>query len=228
MVDKKGIAVLASGRGSDLQSILDAVSSGLIATGEVRIVVSDRPDAPALDRGRRHGAEAVHVAPVAKAEGGRAQNERDVMAAIDAAGGVDLVVLAGYMRLLSPLFVDAYHDRLINIHPALLPAFKGVDGPGDALRYGVKVAGCTTHFVDHEMDAGPVILQGAVLVHPDDDRDALAARILALEHQILPRTVDLFLQDRLTRDGRLVRVADGDTWHGRVDPVPEALYPYGF
>lgn len=220
--------MLASGRGTNLQAILDAEAEGLVARGSVEVVVSDREDSGALVRARQRGVRAVHVPPVPKAEGGKRAHEARLVEAIEAEGPVDLVVLAGFMRILTPWFVARYTGRLINIHPALLPAFPGADGQGDALGYGVKVTGCTTHFVDEEVDAGPIVLQAAVPVHEDDDRDALAGRILRLEHQLLPRTVELFCQDRLALDGRHVRIRPGDSWHGRVERVPEALYPDGF
>jgi phosphoribosylglycinamide formyltransferase-1 len=141
---------------------------------------------------------------------------------------VDLVVEAGYMRLLTPGFVKEWYGRLINIHPALLPSFKGVNGQGDALEYGVKISGCTTHFTDQEMDHGPIILQAAVKVLPDDDRDRLAHRILEVEHQVLPRTVDLFAQNRLQIKGRAVVVLPGDSWKDKYPVLPGVLYSEGY
>lgn len=227
-MSKRPVVVCASGSGSDLQSILDAIERGWIEDARVATVVSDNGEAFALERARRAGAAAVHVPPVPRAEGGREEHERRVQDAIEANGGADLVVLAGYMRILSPGFVRAWHGRLVNIHPALLPAYPGADGPGDALAGGARITGCTTHFVDEGVDSGPIILQGAVAVHPDDDREALHKRILALEHQLLPRTVDLFVQGRLRLVGRQVRIEPGDSWHGRVERIPDALYPVGF
>lgn len=224
----KRVVVLASGRGSDLQSILDAVEAGWIRDARVTAVVSDDPEAQALERGRRAGATALPVPPVPKSKGGKEEHERRIIEAIEGTGRADLVVLAGYMRILSPRFVDAYTGRLINIHPALLPAFAGRDGVQDALDHGARLTGCTTHFVDHGVDSGPIILQAAVRVRPDDDRAALHARILKVEHQILPRTVDLFVQGRLQVEGRQVHIRPGDTWMEKVEPVPEALYPHGF
>lgn len=222
------IVVLASGRGSDLQSILDAIEKGWIREARVKAVVSDQQDAYALKRGEQAGAAPLFVPPVAKADGGKAEHERRILAAIDEAGGADLLVLAGYMRILSPLLVDAFAGRLINIHPALLPAYAGPDGVQAALDHGARLTGCTTHFVDHGIDSGPIILQGAVRVLPGDDREALHARILRLEHQILPRTVDLFARGCLRQEGRRVHIRPDDTWMDKVAVIEEALYPHGF
>lgn len=224
----RSISVLASGRGSDLQSILDAVEQGLLQRVKVGLVISDKADAHALVRARDAGVEAIAVPPVPKSEGGRREHERRIEAAVEEHGAGDLLVLAGYMRVLSPTFAKKWANRVVNIHPSLLPAFPGIDGPGDALSTGAKVAGCTTHFVDEGVDTGPIILQGAVQVRPDDDRDLLHARILKLEHQLLPRTIDLWAQDRLRVEDRLVTVLPGDSWMGKVERVPEALYPHGF
>jgi phosphoribosylglycinamide formyltransferase 1 len=228
VMGERVITVLASGRGSDLQSILDAVDRGLLRGVRVGLVVSDDPEAGALERARKAGVAAVGLPPVPREEGGKQEHERRLKEAVESHGSGELLVLAGYMRLLSARFVREHHQRVINIHPSLLPAFPGRDGPGDALSYGVRLAGCTTHFVDEGVDSGPVILQGAVRVHPGDDRDALHKRILALEHQLLPRTVDLWAQDRLRVEGRHVRVLEGDSWFEKVERIPEALYPYGF
>lgn len=223
----RAITVLASGRGSDLQSVLDSIAAGWIANARVGLVLSDDPDAFALERARRHDIPAEAV-PAAPGRDGKAAQEARIAQLAAQHDADHLLLLAGYMRILSKDFVRAHPQRIINIHPALLPAFPGRDGPGDALRHGVRVAGCTTHFVDEGIDTGPIILQGAVRVHPDDDRDTLHARILRLEHQILPRTVDLWAQDRLRLDGRTVRIRPGDTWAEKVEPVEEAMYPHGF
>lgn len=222
------VTVLASGRGSDLQSILDAVDQGFVRNVRIGLVVSDNEDAYALQRAENSGVPAAAVPPVPKKDGGKKEHERQINDVIKDHDASDLIVLAGYMRVLSPGFVRDHPQKIINIHPSLLPAFPGRDGPADALAYGVRIAGCTTHFVDEGVDTGPVILQGAVIVHPDDDRDALHQRILRLEHQLLPRTIDLWAQDRLIVDGRRVTILPGDTWKDKVEPVPEALYPHGF
>lgn len=220
---KLSVGVLASGSGTDLQSIIDASEQELIEAAVV-VVISDRNDAKALERAKQHSIPGFFVDPKGK--------DRDAHEAqIDAIlrqHQVELVVGAGYMRLLSPSFVKQWHQRLINIHPALLPSFKGTNGQRDALQYGVKISGCTTHFMDTEMDHGPIILQAAVLVHRDDDRDALAARILAVEHQILPRTIQLFAQKRLLIEGRTVIILPGDSWKKKHKVLPDVLYSEGY
>ena len=132
------------------------------------------------------------------------------------------------MRILHPCFVKKWYGRLINIHPAILPSFKGVNGQGDALDYGVRITGCTTHFMDDQMDHGPIILQAAVKVSQDDTRDSLAERILEVEHQILPRTVQLYAQDRLKIKGRKVIIKKGDSWLEKYKTIPDVLYPEGY
>jgi len=129
------------------------------------------------------------------------------------------------MKILSPSFVKKWYGKLINIHPALLPSFKGANGQRDAFEFGVKISGCTTHFMDEHMDHGPIILQAAVKVHPGDDRDSLAARILEIEHQILPRTVQLFAEKRLKIEGRKVKILPGESWKGKLPTIPDVLYP---
>lgn len=225
---RKSITVLASGGGTDLQSILDAIDLGLIENAAVTCVVSDRADAGALNRGDKAGAHAAYVAPVAKAEGGRPAHEAAIIREIHEAGGADLVVLAGYMRILGPDIVERFQGKLINIHPALLPAYPGADGPGDALAGGAQISGCTTHFVDIGVDTGPIILQAAVPVLPDDDRARLHARILAAEHQILPRTVDLCLLGEAVLQGNRATIRPGSSWKGRVPELPGVLYPAAF
>ncbi len=194
------LAVLASGRGSNLQAILDACASDAIPA-KVRIVVSDVADAYALERARRHGVETRHVDP--KATPSREAFDQAVMAILQAAG-VDLICLAGFMRLLSPAFVAAYRSRIMNIHPALLPAFPGLHVQRKAVDYGVKIAGCTVHFVDEGTDTGPIIIQAAVPVHDDDTEETLSARILQHEHRIYPRAIQLFAEGRLEVQGRRV------------------------
>ena len=213
------IGVLASGRGTNLQSIIDACHSGLIHA-EVTAVLSDNRDAYALERARSHGINAYHV------EAADQRSHEEDLSRLLQENEVTLVVGAGYMRILSPPFVRQWEGRLINIHPALLPSFRGTDGQGDALDYGVKISGCTTHFMDERPDHGPVILQAAVRVHEHDDRESLAQRILQVEHQLLPRSIDLFEQGRLKIEGRRVRILPGDSWMDRA--LPHVLYAEGF
>ena len=220
---KLSVGVLASGSGTDLQSIIDASEKEMI-DAEVVVVISDTKDAFALDRAKTHHIPGFFVDPKGK---DRAAHEDEIDAVLRA-HQVELVVGAGYMRLLSPSFVKKWQHKLINIHPALLPSFKGTNGQRDALQYGVKISGCTTHFMDSDMDHGPIILQAAVKVLPDDDRESLAARILVVEHQVLPRTVQLFAQKRLLVEGRNVIILPGDSWKKKYKEIPGVLYSEGY
>ena len=220
---KLSVGVLASGSGTDLQSIIDASEKEMI-DAEVVVVISDTKDAFALHRAKTHHIPGFFVDPKGK---DRTAHEDEIDAVLRD-HQIELVVGAGYMRLLSPAFVKKWQHKLINIHPALLPSFKGTNGQRDALQYGAKISGCTTHFMDSDMDHGPIILQAAVKVLPDDDRDALAARILAVEHQILPRTVQLFAQKRLLVEGRTVIILPGDSWKKKFKEIPGVLYSEGY
>jgi phosphoribosylglycinamide formyltransferase-1 len=196
------VAVLASGRGSNLQAILDAcVTPGYPA--RVVLVVSDRERAHALERAEGAGVAARFVNPKDFAD--RAAFEAAVMAELEA-HGVELVCLAGFMRVLGPEFIRRFRGRIMNVHPSLLPAFPGLAAQRQALAYGVRVAGATVHFVDEGVDTGPIILQASVAVHPDDTEEALAARILRAEHRLYPEAIRLFAEGRLDVAGRCVRV----------------------
>jgi phosphoribosylglycinamide formyltransferase 1 len=196
------IAVLVSGRGSNLQALLDACREGRV-DGQVVAVVSDKADAYGLERARQAAVEAIFFDPAAFASRNAYDAAlADILKALD----VDLVVLAGYMRLVKKPFLDAFAGRVINVHPALLPAFKGLDAQRQALEYGAKVAGATVHFVTLGMDEGPIILQTAVPVLDDDTVETLSARILEQEHRILPEAVQLFSLGKLTLEGRRVIV----------------------
>jgi phosphoribosylglycinamide formyltransferase-1 len=196
------LGILASGRGSNLQAILDAVAAGR-CPGRVAVVASDRADAPALDRARRAGVKAVHVDPRGHAD--RAGFDAAMARVLDE-HGVELVCLAGYGRLLSPAFVAAFRGRILNVHPALLPAFPGLHAARQALAYGAKVTGATIHLVDEGVDTGPIVLQAAVPVHDDDTEESLTARIQVEEHRLYPEAIRLFAEDRLVVSGRRVRV----------------------
>jgi len=223
-MDKKlRVGVLASGRGTDLQSIIDASEKDMI-NAEVAVVISDNNDAYALERGKKHGIKTYFVDPKGKDETAHEQEIDTILRR----NNIGLIVGAGYMHMLSPSFVKKWYGKLINIHPALLPSFKGTNGQGDALGYGVKISGCTTHFMDEKMDHGPIILQAAVKVLPDDNRDTLAARILDVEHQILPRTIELFAQGRLKIKGRKAIIAPGDSWLHKYKQLPGVLYSEGY
>jgi phosphoribosylglycinamide formyltransferase-1 len=195
------VAVLASGGGTNLQALLD----DRVVGPWVALVVSDRPDAPALDRARNRGVEAVFVDP--EAYGDRAGFDRAILSRLTERE-IDLVALAGFMRLLGPELVGAYAGRMLNVHPALLPAFPGTRAVADALAWGVKVTGVTVHLVDHEVDHGPIVAQEALGVLPDDDWDSLEARVHEVEHRLLPAAVRALAEGRVAVDGRRVRVLE--------------------
>ena len=196
------VGVLASGRGSNLQAILDAARSPDYPAG-VAVVISDREMAAALDRARAAGVEALFVNP--KDFSDREAFDRRLVHELEARG-VELVCNAGYMRILSPAFVRPFAGRAINIHPALLPAFPGLHAQRQAIAAGVKIAGVTVHFVDEGVDTGPIIAQASVPVHDDDTEESLAARILVEEHRLYPEVVRWIAEGRVSVDGRHVRV----------------------
>lgn len=202
--DPLRLAVLASGRGSNLGAILDACR-GTDFPARVALVVSDREQAHALTRARHQGVQAVFLDP--KAHGDRAAYDAALLATLDG-HRVGLVCLAGFMRLLGPAFVAAWRGRLMNVHPALLPAFPGLHAQRQALEYGVRVAGATVHLVDDGVDTGPIILQASVPVRADDTEASLSARILVEEHRLYPEAIRLFAEGRLALDGRRVRVKE--------------------
>jgi len=223
MGEKLRVGVLASGKGTDLQSIVDTSEKGII-DAEVVVLVSDNKDAFALKRAEKNDIKAFFVNSKGKS---RADHEKKVNEILED-NNVNLVVGAGYMKILSPTFVKKWYGKLINIHPALLPSFKGANGQKDAFEYGVKISGCTTHFMDEDMDHGPIILQAAVRVLTSDDQDRLAARILEVEHQILPRTIQLFAERRLKINGRKVKILKGDSWKEKYNTIPDVLYSEGY
>ncbi len=196
---KKRIAVLLSGRGSNFEAIADNVAAGRI-NAEIAVVLSNRPDALGLERARQRGLP-TGVLPSKGLE--REAYDRQVVAALREKQ-VDLVCLAGFMRVLSPHVVREFRDRILNIHPGLLPAFSGLEAQRQALEYGVKVSGCTVHFVDEFVDHGPIILQACVPVLDDDTPDTLSARILREEHRIYSEAINLVLNDRIRVEGRHV------------------------
>lgn len=198
------VGVLASGTGTNLQAIIDAVERGDLPV-TVAVVISNRPKAMALERARRHGIPAVVVSM--KRHPAREEHEEVVLRHLQE-HKVDLVVLAGYDRVIvGQRFLDAYSGRIINTHPALLPAFaRTLHAQKEALEYGVKITGCTVHFVTPEVDAGPIIVQRVVEVEEDDTVDSLRARILAEEHKALPQAIRLIAEGRVRIEGRRVRV----------------------
>lgn len=205
---KKRIAVLASGKGTNLQSIMDSIDSGFIDNGEIAVVISDKKDAYALERARKKGIEALWINP---ARYDSCEEFDDSIAEELEKRAVNLVVLAGYIRILSPGLVRKYYGRIVNVHPSLIPSFCGKGYYGEkvhkaVLDYGVKVTGATVHFVDEGTDTGPIILQEAIEVKEDDTVDTLAKRVLEVEHRLLPLAVKLFCQDRLIIEGRKVRI----------------------
>jgi phosphoribosylglycinamide formyltransferase-1 len=202
------VGVMASGGGTDLQSIIDACREAK-APAAVAVVISNKADAYALERARQHGIPALHI-PVGKT-GGPQWEEADARhVEVFREHGVQLVCMAGYMRKIGPRLLEAFPGAIMNIHPALLPAFPGVEVQWDAVEYGVKVAGATVHFADAEFDRGPIIIQAAVPVNDDDDGEALARRILEQEHRIYPQAVKWFAEGRLEIEGRRVRLLDPD------------------
>lgn len=198
------IGVLVSGRGSNLRAVLDRVAGGQLAV-EVAVVISNRPGAAALGRAAAAGIPAVCLP--ARDYPDRAAHHRALAERLQA-DGVELVVTAGFDRVLSAEFIAAFRDRIINVHPSLLPAFAGtLHAQAEALAHGVKVSGCTVHFVDETVDGGPIIAQAAVPVLEDDTEEMLAGRILEEEHRLLPAVLQWFAEGRVLREGRRVRVA---------------------
>jgi phosphoribosylglycinamide formyltransferase-1 len=204
---KLKLGVLISGRGSNLQALIEACAAADYPA-EIVLVVSNRPGAMGLERAQAAGI-ATRIIEHTDYED-RESFDRDVDAALRDAGA-QLICLAGFMRLLSGWFVEAWPDRIVNIHPSLLPAFKGTDSHAQALAAGVKLTGCTVHFVRSEMDAGPIIMQAAVPVLPDDDEDSLAARVLTAEHQCYPTAIRLIAEGRVTVEDHRAINAAGDT-----------------
>jgi phosphoribosylglycinamide formyltransferase-1 len=192
------IAVLISGRGSNLQSIIDAIAAGRL-DASIAVVISNRAEAPGMLRAREAGIETLHLSPADYPD--RDAYDRAIVDAVTTRG-VDLICLAGFMRLVGPPLLDAYSNRILNIHPSLLPAFPGVDAQRQALEHGVHVSGATVHLVTNELDGGPIVLQSAVPVLANDTVDTLSARILVEEHRIYPEAIALVLAGGWSLDGR--------------------------
>jgi len=197
---KKRIGVLLSGRGSNFEALADSVTSGRIPNAEIAIVVSNREGVPGIDRAKQRKI-ATRIIPSKGLE--REVYDRQVVAVLKEFQ-VDLVCLAGYMRLLSPYFVAAFPQRILNIHPSLLPSFPGLESQRQALEYGVKLAGCTVHFVDENLDAGPIVLHAVVPVKDEDTEAALSERILREEHRIYSEAVRIVLEGKYKIAGRRV------------------------
>jgi phosphoribosylglycinamide formyltransferase-1 len=196
------LGILISGSGTNLQAIIDAIERRTL-DAVIRVVISNRADAYGLTRAQNHGLPAVVVSH--KDFSSREAFETELVKVLQQ-HGVELVALAGFMRLLSPFFIRAFPHRIMNIHPALLPSFPGIHAQRQALERGVRIAGATVHFVDEETDHGPIIVQAAVPVYPDDTEESLSARILAQEHRIYPQAIQLFAEGRLEIRSRTVIV----------------------
>lgn len=197
------IAVLVSGRGSNLQAIIDAVEKGAIPDASVAVVISDVSGAYALTRAHNHGIDAIFVDP--DRYDNKAAYETEVLRILETYD-IGLILLAGYMRVVGSTLLKPFANKILNIHPALLPSFPGLHAQRQAFKHGVKVSGCTVHFVDEGVDTGPIILQKCVPVLEDDTEETLADRILIQEHKIFPEAVRLFVQNRLRIEDRRVRI----------------------
>jgi phosphoribosylglycinamide formyltransferase-1 len=203
---RKRIGVLLSGRGSNFEALAESVAAGRIPNAEIALVVSNREDAPGIERARARGIEA-RVIPSKGLE--REAYDKLVAAALQEKK-VDLVCLAGYMRLLSPYFVAAFPNRILNIHPSLLPAFPGLEAQRQALEHGAKLSGCTVHFVDENLDAGPIVLQAAVPIEDGDTVEKLSERILREEHRIYSEAVRIVLEGRYRIENRRVLITPSE------------------
>jgi phosphoribosylglycinamide formyltransferase-1 len=203
--NQKGkIAILISGRGSNMESIAEACASGRIPA-QISLVISNEPDAPGLQKARTRRVEAMVIDHRQSAS--REEHDRRIHQALKS-HAVDLVCLAGYMRVLTPAFIREWKGKVMNIHPSLLPSFPGLDPHGQALQAGVKISGATVHFVIPEADAGPIIMQGAVMVADDDTSETLSQRILGIEHRIYPEALRLLASGKLRLEGGLCKMTD--------------------
>jgi phosphoribosylglycinamide formyltransferase-1 len=196
------LGVLISGSGSNLQAIIDNIEKGTLKAS-IRIVISNNPDAFGVTRAQKHG---LPAAVLKHEEFGTREDYDAELIRLLRSKEVDLVVLAGFMRLLTPVFLKAFPQKIINIHPALLPSFPGIHGPKDACEYGVKFSGCTVHFVDEGVDTGPIIIQSVVPVFSNDTTETLAARILKEEHRIYPQAIQFFAEGKVALSGRKVQI----------------------
>jgi|SRR5579872_3351693 len=196
----KVLGILLSGRGSNFVAIADSIEAGRIPDARISIVISNKAEAPGIATARQRGLSALVIPSKGRARG---EHDREVVAALKQ-NGVELVCLAGYMRLLSPWFVQQFPRQILNIHPSLLPAFPGLEAQEQAFAYGVKVSGCTVHFVDEELDHGPIIVQKAVAVQDGDDEHSLAARILEQEHLAYAEAINIILGGKFEIRGRRV------------------------
>jgi len=205
---KKRIGVLLSGRGSNFEALAGSVAAGRIPNAEIAIALSNREDARGIEKARAFGIEARIISSKGLE---REAYDKLVVAALQEKR-VDLVCLAGYMRLLSPQFVAAFRNRILNIHPSLLPAFPGLEAQRQALEHGAKFSGCTVHFVDENLDAGPIVLQACVPIEDSDTPETLAERILREEHRIYTEAVRIVLEERFRVEGRRVLILPEKEW----------------
>lgn len=196
------LGVLASGRGSNLQAIIDEIESGRLKA-IIKVLIVDNPEAYAIERAKRHSIEFLYLNPE---DYGTKDEYFSAITEELKKRDVELVILAGFMRIVRKPLIEAFPNRIMNIHPALLPSFPGLHGQRQAVEYGVRISGCTVHFVDEGMDTGPIIIQAAVFVSPDDTEETLSKRILRLEHKIFPEAIRLYSEGRLTINGRKVMI----------------------
>lgn len=203
MPGKIKIAVLVSGKGTNLQAIIKAEKKGKLAPAGVELVISDKPDAPALIRAKNAG---IRTVVVEKTLGLPREEFDELIAKVIREGKIDLIVLAGYMRVLGKRFIGEFYGKIINIHPALLPSFKGVSGVSDAFEYGVKVTGITVHFVNEGVDEGPIIAQSVVEIAETDTQSSLEEKIHRKEHELYPEVIRLFAKGKLKIEGRKVKI----------------------
>lgn len=198
------IGVLASGRGSNFQAIIDEIEKGRL-NAEIKLLIVDNNAAYAVERAKKHSIEYLYLNPNEFAS-------RHVFFTRIAEElkkrGIELVILAGFMRIVEKPLIDAFPNRIMNIHPTLLPSFPGLHGQRQAINYGVKISGCTVHFVDEGIDTGPIIIQASVPVSPDDTEETLSERILKMEHKIFPEAIRLYAEGRLKVEGRVVKIKD--------------------
>ena len=210
---KVKLGVLVSGRGSNLQAIIDNIEAGRLSA-EIAVVISDQGDAFSLERARKHNIPAVHIS--AKGYKGKREEYDALLVKELQKRDVELICLAGFMRIITPVLLKAFPHRILNIHPALLPSFPGLHVQKAALKHGVKLSGCTVHFVDENMDTGPIIIQAVVPVLDNDTEDSLSARILEQEHKIYSRAIQFYAEGKLRIEGRRVLTSGGG---GKQDGV---------
>jgi phosphoribosylglycinamide formyltransferase-1 len=199
------IAVLVSGRGSNMQAIIDNIENGTIPNASIAVVLSDVGGTYALERAQNQGIDTFFVNPEQYED--KASYEREILGILEKYN-IDLILLAGYMRVVGPTLLNPYRNKMLNIHPALLPSFPGLHAQKQAFDHGVRVSGCTVHFVDDGVDTGPIIIQKCVPVLEDDTEETLASRILEQEHKIFPEAVRLFVQGQLRIERRKVRILE--------------------